>query len=213
MPIARELIADDQLPLLDFDAFFENTMFHEVAHGLGIKNTINGKGPVRTALKEHASALEEGKADILGLYMVQSLDAQGELPGQDMRSNYVSFLASLVRSIRFGAGSAHGRANIAAFNVLQEAGAFTRDGRTGKYRVDVPTFQAAMNALTGKILTLQGNGDYEGGRCLPAAVRQHLPAAAAGPRPPEDEGDPGRPGLRAGPLSRGGLNPSGIGAV
>jgi hypothetical protein len=162
MPIARELIADDQLPLLNFDAFFENTMFHEVAHGLGIKNTINGKGSVRTALKERASALEEGKADILGLYMVQSLSEQGELQGKDMRANYVSFLASLIRSIRFGAGSAHGRANIAAFSFLQEAGAFTRDGATGKYRVDVPKFQAAMNALTEKILTLQGNGDYEG---------------------------------------------------
>jgi hypothetical protein len=162
MPIATELIAADQLPLLTFDAFFANTMFHEVAHGLGIKNTVNGKGTVRTALKERASALEEGKADILGLYMVQSLNAQGELQGEDVRSNYVSFLASLMRSIRFGGGSAHGRANIAAFNFLQQAGAFRRDSATGKYRVDFPKFQAGMNALTEQILTLQGNGDYEG---------------------------------------------------
>jgi hypothetical protein len=162
MPIATELIAADQLPLLTFDAFFANTMFHEVAHGLGIKNTVNGKGTVRTALKERASALEEGKADILGLYMVQSLNAQGELQGEDVRSNYVSFLASLMRSIRFGGGSAHGRANIAAFNFLQQAGAFQRDSATGKYRVDFPKFQAGMNALTEQILTLQGNGDYEG---------------------------------------------------
>lgn len=162
MPIAREMIADDQLPLLTFDAFFENTMFHEVAHGLGIKNTINNKGMVRTALKERASALEEGKADILGLYMVQTLNAQGELRGEDIRANYVSFLASLFRSVRFGGSDAHGRANIAAFNFLQQAGAFTRDASTGKYRVDVPKFQAGMNALSEKILTLQGNGDYEG---------------------------------------------------
>lgn len=162
MPIATALIADEQIPLLTFDAFFENTMFHEVAHGLGIKNTINNKGPVRTALKERASALEEEKADILGLYMVQSLNAQGELKGEDVRSNYVSFLASLFRSVRFGGGDAHGRANIASFNFLQQAGAFTRDAATGKYRVDVPKFQAGMNALTEKILTLQGNGDYEG---------------------------------------------------
>ena len=162
MPIAQEMIVADQLPLLTFDAFFANTMFHEVAHGLGIKNTVNGKGTVRTALKERASALEEGKADILGLYMVQSLNAQGELKGEDVRSNYVSFLASLMRSIRFGGGSAHGRANIAAFNFLQEAGAFQRDPASGKYRVDFPKFQAGMNALTERILTLQGNGDYEG---------------------------------------------------
>jgi hypothetical protein len=162
MPIARELIADDQLPMLSFNAFFENTMFHEVAHGLGIKNTINGKGTVRTALKERAGALEEGKADILGLHMVQVLNARGDLPGEDVRGNYVSFLASLFRSTRFGGADAHGRANIAAFNYLQQMGAFTRDSASGKYRVDFPKFQAGMDSLSNKILTIQGNGDYEG---------------------------------------------------
>ncbi|MEP6780544.1 MAG: Zn-dependent hydrolase [Gemmatimonadaceae bacterium] len=162
MPIARELIDADQLALLSFDAFFENTMFHEVAHGLGIKNTIDKKGTVRAALKEKAGSLEEGKADILGLYMVQKLNEQGELKGENIQSNYVSFLASLFRSVRFGGADAHGRANIAAFNFLQQAGAFTRDDKTGKYRVDVPKFQAGMNALSEKILTLQGNGDYAG---------------------------------------------------
>ena len=162
MPIATELIDADQLAMLNFNAFFENTMFHEVAHGLGIKNTINGKGTVRTSIKERYSALEEGKADILGLYMVQKLNEQGELKGEDVKSNYVSFLASLFRSVRFGGADAHGRANIAAFNFLQQQGAFTRDSATNKYRVDFPKFQAGMNALTEKILTLLGNGDYEG---------------------------------------------------
>jgi hypothetical protein len=55
-----------------FDAFFADTMFHEVAHGLGIKNTLGGGGTVRQALREHASALKEGKADVLGLYGVES---------------------------------------------------------------------------------------------------------------------------------------------
>jgi hypothetical protein len=162
MPIAIELMDADQVAMLGFDAFFENTMFHEVAHGLGIKNTINGKGTVRTALKERYSALEEGKADILGLYMVQKLNEQGELKGEDIRGNYVSFLASLFRSVRFGGGDAHGRANIAAFNFLQQAGAFQRDAKTSKYRVDFTKFQTGMNALCEKILTLQGNGDYAG---------------------------------------------------
>jgi hypothetical protein len=162
MPIAKELVDDDQLAMLNFNAFFENTMFHEVAHGLGIKNTINNRGTVREALKEQSGALEEGKADILGLYMIQKLNEQGELKGEDVRSNYVSFLASLFRSVRFGGADAHGRANIAAFNFLQQQGAFTRDSATNKYRVDFPKFQAGMNALSEKILTLQGNGDYAG---------------------------------------------------
>jgi hypothetical protein len=162
MPIATELIDADQLPMLNFNAFFENTMFHEVAHGLGIKNTINGKGTVRLALKERSGALEEGKADILGLYLVQKLNEQGELKGEDIRGNYVSFLASLFRSVRFGGADAHGRANIAAFNFLQQQGAFVRDSATNKYRVDFAKFQTGMNALSEKILTLQGNGNYEG---------------------------------------------------
>ena len=159
VPIAQELVAADQIPMVTFDAFFGNVMFHEVAHGLGIKNTVNGRGTVREALKERASALEEGKADILGLYMVQQLNRQGELRGEDIRNNYVAFLASLFRSIRFGASSAHGRANVAAFNYMQAKGAFTR-GADGKYRVDFPRMEAAMNALAQDILVMQGNGDY-----------------------------------------------------
>ena len=162
VPIAKALIADDQQALINFDAFFENVMFHEVAHGLGIKNTIDGKGTVRAALKERAGALEEGKADILGLHMVQVLNAQGELGKEDIRSNYVTFLASLFRSMRFSAADAHGRANIAAFNFLQRMGAFTRDSATGRYRVDFDKFRAGSDSLAATILTFQGDGDYAG---------------------------------------------------
>src|SRR3990170_771816 len=108
VPIANELIVSEQVPLITFDAFFGNVMFHEVAHGLGIKNTINGKGLVRPALKERYSALEEGKADILGLYMIRQLHSQGELGAQNLDEHYVTFLAGLFRSIRFGAASSHG---------------------------------------------------------------------------------------------------------
>ena len=162
VPIARELIAPDQVGHVTFDAFFGNTMFHEVAHGLGIKNTINGRGTVREALKERNSGLEEEKADVLGLYMVTQLNRQGELPGEDVRNNYVTFLAGLFRSVRFGAGDAHGRANMATFNFFAERGAFSRDAATGKYRVDFAKMQQAVDALAGNILRLQGNGDYAG---------------------------------------------------
>jgi len=161
MPIARELIAPDQLSHVTFDAFFENVMFHEVAHGLGIKNTINGGGTVRSALKERYGAIEEGKADILGLYMLRQLNAQGELGKESMDDNYVTFLASLFRSVRFGAADAHGRANVVAFNFLQRMGAFTREA-DGKYRVDVAKMRAGADALSRRLITLQGNGDYAG---------------------------------------------------
>ncbi len=161
VPIAQELIVDEQLPMVTFDAFFGNVMFHEVAHGLGIKNTINGAGTVRAALKEKAGALEEGKADILGLYMVRQLQARGEMGDAPIQNNYVTFLASLFRSVRFGAGDAHGRANVVAFNYLQQAGAFTREP-SGKYRVDFARLRSATDALSRDILTLQGDGDYAG---------------------------------------------------
>lgn len=160
VPIARELIASDQLQHVTFDAFFGNVMFHEVAHGLGIKNTINDRGPVRTALRERYSALEEGKADILGLYMIRQLSAQGEMSSR-MEDHYTTFLASLFRSIRFGAASAHGRANVVAFNFLERMGAFTR-GADGKYRVNAAQLRAGTDELSRRILTIQGNGDYEG---------------------------------------------------
>ncbi|HSJ65414.1 MAG TPA: hypothetical protein VK922_16090 [Gemmatimonadaceae bacterium] len=161
VPIARQLIAEDQRQHVTFDAFFANTMFHEVAHGLGVKSTINGKGTVREALKERASALEEGKADVLGLYMVTRLHEQGELDDADLRDNYVTFLASIFRSVRFGASSAHGRANMARFNFFEERGAFSRDS-SGAYRVDFDRMREAMNALSEHILRLQGTGDYAG---------------------------------------------------
>lgn len=161
IPIADELIDASQRKHITFDAFFSNTMFHEVAHGLGIKNTINGKGPVRRALREHASALEEGKADMLGLYMIKQLHEQGEISG-DLKDYYVTFMAGIFRSVRFGASSAHGKANMIRFNFFDEMGAFAKDQETGKYTVNFDKFEEAMNALSEKILTLQGDGDYIG---------------------------------------------------
>ena len=160
VPIAGELIAEDQRQHVTFNAFFSNTMFHEVAHGLGIKQTLNGKGAVRTALKEHASPFEEGKADILGLYMVKSLYEKGEITEGKLMDYYVTFMAGIFRSSRFGASSAHGRANMVRFNYFQDMGAFSQDD-DGKYRIDEIKFVEAMDGLGELLLTIQGDGDYE----------------------------------------------------
>lgn len=160
LPITDVLITEDQRKHVTFDAFFANTMFHEVAHGLGIKNTINNKGTVRTSLKEYASALEEGKADILGLYMVQQLHAKGELK-EDLKDNMVTFMAGIFRSVRFGASSAHGKANMIRFNFFKEMGAFSRN-EDGTYAVHFDKMELAMEELSRVILTYQGEGDYNG---------------------------------------------------
>lgn len=160
LPISNVLIDPSQRQYVKFDAFFANTMFHEVAHGLGIKNTVNGKGMVRESLKEHASALEEGKADILGLYMVNQLLKKGELEG-DIKDYMTTFMAGIFRSVRFGASSAHGTANMIRFNYFKEKGAFTKNA-DGTYKVNFDKMETAMNDLSELILKLQGNGDYDG---------------------------------------------------
>lgn len=162
VPIAGELIDPSQRQHITFDAFFANTMFHEVAHGLGIKNTIDGSGTVREALLDLASSMEEGKADILGLYMITELHKAAELGDVDLRDYYVTFMTSVFRSIRFGASSAHGKANMVRFNFFMDRGAFVRDAETGHYRVDFEKMDAAMTELSRLLLTLQGDGDYEG---------------------------------------------------
>ncbi len=161
-PISAVLIDPEQRSHIAFDAFFANTMFHEVAHGLGIKNTIDGSETVRAALRDRASALEEGKADVLGLYIITELHRQGELGDSDLMDNYVTFLASIFRSIRFGAASAHGIANTIRFNFFQEQGAFSRDDATGAYRINGDQVKAAVAALSERILRYQGDGDYSG---------------------------------------------------
>jgi hypothetical protein len=160
VPISELLITESQRKHITFNAFFENTMFHEVAHAMGVKNTINGKGPARTALKEAYSSIEEGKADIMGLYLVTKLYEMGELTEGEVMDNFVTFFAGIFRSSRFGAASAHGKANMMRFNFFEQEGAFTRDEQ-GLYTVNFDKAQAAMIKLVEKIITIQGNGDYE----------------------------------------------------
>lgn len=161
-PIGKLLISPDQQKNIRFDAFFENVMFHEVSHGLGIKNTINNKGNVRSALKEKYSTIEEAKADILGVFQVIQLTKMGEITNKDLMDNYVTFMAGIFRSVRFGAASAHGKANMLTFNYFKEKGAFTRDEVTGTYAVNFDKMTEAISSLGNEIITLQGNGDYDG---------------------------------------------------
>src|SRR5690606_38917390 len=169
-PIASVLIDPSQRKHIGFDAFFSNVMFHEVAHGLGIKQTLTGKGYVRDALQEQFSWLEEAKADVLGLYMVSKLIESVELDGVK-EDYYTTFMAGILRSVRFGASSAHGRANMLSFNFFEKEGAFQRN-KKGYYLVDYPAFEAALYKLSGVILTIQGDGDKEKTERLQADFRQ-----------------------------------------
>jgi hypothetical protein len=166
IPISKEVIDPTQQKHVLFDAFFENIMFHEVAHGLGIKNTITGAGAVRKVLSDQYSALEEAKADIIGLYLVSQLAAMGEFGEKDLMDNYVTFLAGIFRSVRFGATSSHGKGNMLQFNYFNEKGAFSKDPTTGLYRVEFEKMKAAVSELGALIIGLQGDGNYEGVKLL-----------------------------------------------
>ncbi len=161
VPISELLIDPAQKANIKFDAFFSNVMFHEVAHGLGIKNTVNGKGTVREALKEKYSSFEEAKADILGLFMATQLIAKGEVTGITQEDCFVTYMAGLIRSVRFGAASAHGKANMMCFNFFADHGAFERSNN-GTYLVNFEKTRDAMNKWAANVIKFEGDGDYTG---------------------------------------------------
>ena len=159
-PIAGLLMTPESMEHIKFDAFFANVMFHETAHGMGIKNTITGKGSVHSALGNQYNAIEEAKADVLGLYLVTKLSEMGEYTNTTMEDNYTTFMAGIFRSVRFGAASAHGKANMLTFNYFQNEGAFVRN-EDGRYAINFEKMKVAVEKLAGDILMHQGNGDYE----------------------------------------------------
>ncbi len=160
VPISNILIDPVQRKNIKFDAFFGNVMFHEVAHGLGIKNTITGKGNLRQALKEQYSGWEEAKADVVGLWMVSWLIEKGELTGITVEDAYVTYMAGLIRSVRFGAAEAHGKANMMCFNFFEDKNAFSRNA-DGTFKVDIDKTRQAVNEWSAFILSVEGEGDYD----------------------------------------------------
>jgi len=160
MPIGELMIAPEQQENLKFDAFFWNVTFHEVAHGLGIKNTINGKGSVDKALSTEKTSWEEAKADILGLFMVMKLIDKKEITNITAEDAMTTYIAGILRSVRFSAASSHGKANMMCFNFFEKAGAFTRN-ENGQYVIDFDKAYQAMNDWAELIIVTQGNGDFE----------------------------------------------------
>ena len=160
MPIGELIVTPEQQKYLNFDAFFWNVTFHEVAHGLGVKQTINGKGSVDAAMGTEKTSWEEAKADILGLFMVTKLVEMGEITNITSEDAIATYIAGILRSVRFGAASSHGKANMMCFNYMEKAGALTRDDK-GQYVIDFEKAKEAMNGWAALILKTQGDGDVE----------------------------------------------------
>ena len=159
-PAGEVLLSTEDASHLLADAFYWNIVFREVAHGLGVKETVNGKGTVEEALGNTASTFEEVKANVAGVLMVCNLQSRFDLRHIFTRKEALAtFFTSLVRSARFGEGSSLGRANTIIYNYLSEAGAFQRL-LPGKYTLDYDKMESALSALTARVLEIQATGDY-----------------------------------------------------
>ena len=160
LPIGRLLVEPEQQKHLRSEAFFWNVTFHEVAHGLGVKETVNGKGSVDEAMGSEKTTWEEAKADILGLFMVCKLIDMGEIPLISKEDAITTFIAGLVRSVRFGSASSHGKANMMCYNYMKEQGAFSRN-KDGQYHIDFDKALSAIDSWAALIIRTQATGDVE----------------------------------------------------
>ncbi|QZE13568.1 Zn-dependent hydrolase [Halosquirtibacter laminarini] len=162
LPITRVLIDNNQQKYVTFDAFFENTMFLEIGHSMGMKRTVHNKNKVIDCLKEQYSVIEMGKADIVGLYLIDQVNKQNiEIIQNDIKENYVTIMTSIFRALRFGTSNTGGRANIIKYNYFCQKGAFEKNMITGRYHVNFKKMQKAIVDLSKLYLTIQGDGDYD----------------------------------------------------
>ena len=159
VPSGKVLLTSDDAMHLSSDAFYWNVVFREVAHGLGVKETVNGLGCVEQALGNEALTFEEVKTLAAGVILVCQLQDHYNIPHLFTKEDALTtFFATLVRAERFGEASALGRANTIIYNYLHEAGAFERKA-SGKYALDYVKMQQALNDLTALVLETQATGN------------------------------------------------------
>jgi hypothetical protein len=169
MPIAERLIDESLLGHVTFDAYFNHILLHEFSHGLGPGRITLEDGTettVNKVLRDTYSVIEEAKADIVGEHNFYYLIDDGFYGREFEKDAAVTFLAGFFRSVRFGADSAHGRANMLIFNYLKEKGVYSIDVETGRWSVDLSAVKDAVTEFSGKILMVQALGDYEGAKNL-----------------------------------------------
>lgn len=159
-PIADLLIDSSERNNVRYEGFFINNVSYEIADAIVVKTTINGKGPVKDALKDYFPTINSLKADILNMYILTKLQEKKLIPDVTLMDNYVIFVANVLRSVRFGAAFAQGSSNLIAFNMLQKMKAFERNPQTGTYKVNFEKMKEVIQKLAKDILTVLLEGDY-----------------------------------------------------
>lgn len=152
VPISQRVLSPSDQKLLSFDAFFTHILAHEMTHGIGPQNNV------RQSLKDTHSAIEEAKADVTGLFMLQYL-FDHKLQPENEKALYTTFLASSFRTLRFGVHEAHGKGMALQFNYLTDKGAFIANP-DGTYAVDFSKIKGAVRDLVHDLLDVEATGDY-----------------------------------------------------
>jgi len=168
IPISRVVLQPTDRASLSFDSFFTHILCHELMHGLGPHNiTVGGQQTtVRKQLKELYSAIEEAKADMTGLWALQYMIDHNTIEKSMERTLYITYLASMFRSVRFGITEAHGKGVAMQFNYLVDEGAIKYDEKSGTFSVDHAKFKVGVTKLTHDLLTLEAEGSYEKSKAI-----------------------------------------------
>ncbi len=168
VPIGERLVDPALTPLIEFDPYFTEILLHEIAHGMGpgqIK--VNGrKTSVNRELKELYTAIEECKADIVGLHNGAYLIKLGALPKTMKRQLPATYVAGVFRAVRFGTEEAHAKAVLIGFNYLLKKGAVTYDAKNERYGVDYHRFDKEVQNLAQELLLIEAEGNYKGAKQL-----------------------------------------------
>jgi hypothetical protein len=189
VPVAQHLMIADQAAKVSGEGYLLGTIMHEICHGLGpaFARTPAGKVDIREAIGPAFSGLEEAKADVVGMFALQWLVDHGALPKQKREEYYASYVAGLFRTVRFGVGEAHARAEMMEFNYLSEHGAVRRQS-SGKYMIDYAKMPDVLAVLAKELLEIEATGDRERAEnwfkkydVMPAELTASLKSAASLP--------------------------------
>ncbi|MEA2693657.1 MAG: hypothetical protein QOJ16_3044 [Acidobacteriota bacterium] len=161
LPLAKRLMREDQGKLPTAEGILADVLMHEIGHGLGPAFARqNGKQvDIRQAIGPVYSGLEEAKADVTGMFGLAWLVDHQALSRERLPEYYASYVAGIFRTVRFGTGEAHGKAEMMEFNYLTEQGAIVRDPAAGTYAIDLAKIPGALAALAKELLTIEATGD------------------------------------------------------
>ena len=188
LPLAKRLLRPDQGALASGEGYLATTMMHEISHELGPayartnpqaarqgapagggnKNASAGERvQINEAIGPAYSALEEAKADVVGMFGLDWLIEHGALPRERRAEYYASYIGGIFRTVRFGVAEAHGRAEMMEFNYLAAQGVITQlstvaggpAAAAGRYAIAMDRVPAAIAALAKELLEMEATGD------------------------------------------------------